>query len=635
MKKFTVLPLGISLLLITTATWSALGTTNIQTPTTSDDPITTQTITKAYHFSTPTIKQTNDYITIHLQETNAFLTISGNPILPYHTQTFEFPFGTQIKDITYNISSIKEIQLPKIITPAPKPVSHPSKTPSTQEINTELYNSNHPYPTTWYSYRLGGGLNRNHIHTTFLTLQINPVRYLPQTNTIQYIDDITIHITLETPIKPFTTADEYDLLIITYTPYAPLLKRLVTHKNSHNIQTKLVTLNEIQDGTYFSPEGRDIQEHIKYFIKNAIEQWGITYVLLVGNYKKIPVRYTHLETAKGQLYEELEFISDLYYSDIYDSDGNFSSWDTDDDGIYGEWPDSFQKEDIVDLYPDVYIGRLACMFRFEVKANVDKIITYEENAYDSEWFNTIIVGGGDTFDKSWEGGTDYNEGEEANQQALNFMDGFTPIKIWASLGNLKTATLIEEIEQGAGFLYLVGHGNPRNWATHENGDYENWTEGILNRDIIKLSNKGMYPILMVGGCHNSQFDVTPLNLLKNLTHAWIFSTWVPECWSWVFLANPRGGTIGSMGSTGYGGVTIGDHNGNDIPDCVEGADGWFETQFFRIYNQEHIDMLGATYAQTISDYVDNFPVDTDRYDSKIVQTHVLFGDPSLKIGGYA
>jgi len=228
------------------------------------------------------------------------------------------------------------------------------------------------------------------------------------------------------------------------------------------------------------------------------------------------------------------------------------------------------------------------------------------------------------------------------------MTGFNPVRIYASLGNLKTATIHDEISNGAGFLYFVGHGNPKNWATHENGDYVNWTEGFTNKDMMELSHKEKYPIVMVGGCHNSEFDVTPLNIIKGLLEEGLhyFSTdpndfgsywtsnWVPECWSWVFVKKNRGGAIASIGSTGYGGVSIGDHNDNGIPDCIEGLDGWFETQFFRLYNEENIDILGETYGQTVTDYVNNFPVYSDRYDCKIVETHVLFGDPSLKIGGY-
>jgi len=101
------------------------------------------------------------------------------------------------------------------------------------------------------------------------------------------------------------------------------------------------------------------------------------------------------------------------------------------------------------------------MLKSEVQTMVDKIINYENMGADPSWFNRMILVGGDTFDKSWEGGTDYNEGEEANKKAIEYMTGFDPVKIWASLGNLETETIISEINKGSGFLYFVGHGSPR------------------------------------------------------------------------------------------------------------------------------------------------------------------------------
>ncbi|HDM67083.1 MAG TPA: hypothetical protein ENG62_01690, partial [Thermoplasmatales archaeon] len=427
------------------------------------------------------------------------------------------------------------------------------------------------------------------------------------------------------------------------------LKPLVEHKNSYGVKTILVNLSDIYEDRYFQVDGRDKQEEIKLFIKNAHEEWGIKYVLLVGNFWRIPVRYSHLETDTGGKYEELSFVSDLYYADLYNSDGSFSSWDTDGDGIYAEWPypEYSGIEDHVDMTPDVYVGRLACTSTTEVETMVDKIITYETSTYGKPWFNRFVTVAGDTFDKEWEDGTDYNEGEVACGKAIEYMSDFTAIKLWASLHNLTTENIIEEISKGCGFAYFVGHGNPRSWATHENGDYMNWTEGLYNRDMLRFSNKDKYPVLMVGGCHNSEIDVTPLNFIKGLLReglhyfstdpddfgSYWFYNWVPECWSWFFVKVKNGGAIASIGSTGYGGVNIGDHNSNGIPDCIEGADGWFETHFFKLY-MDGVNILGETFGETIRDYVQLFPVYEDRYDAKIVQTHILLGDPSLRIGGY-
>ena len=642
-KKILISILLIQMLVLT----SSIHAAHTKTPENQWGKKESKTIQIHQQFSTPLVQESNEFVTLQFEETNSFLTSTGKPVLPVSVHTIEFPLGTHIASLDCTFSSVESFSLSKKITPSSKPVISYQHQPNIQpEMDSRVYGTDALFPENWYSYRLSGGLNKDRVDTTFLTVQFNPVRYNPVKDIVQFVHSVTLTVTYEELPEHCQSLDEYELLIISHNRYAPLLERLVDHKNDMGIHTKLVALKDIYDGEYFEVQGRDEQETIKYFIKDAKETWGISYVMLVGNFKTMPTRYAQLQTDAGGMYEELEYPCDLYYADIYDAAGNFSSWDTDGDQRYGEWVAAM--EDTVDLVPDVYVGRLACMFGFEVRTMVDKIIDYELNTYNSDWFNTMLVCGGDTFDKSWEGGTDFNEGEEANEKALEYMTGFSPVRLYASLGNLQTARIHDEITAGAGFLYFVGHGNPKNWATHENGDYINWTEGFTNKDIMKLMHTGRYPIVMVGGCHNSQFDVTPLNFIKGLMEegldyfssdpenfgSYWMKNWVPETWSWVFVKKSNGGAIASMGSTGYGGVDIGDHNSNGIPDCIEGLDGWFETQFFKIYHEDSIDILGETYGQTVTEYVNTFPVYTDRYDCKIVQTHVLLGDPSLKIGGY-
>ncbi len=371
--------------------------------------------------------------------------------------------------------------------------------------------------------------------------------------------------------------------------------------------------------------------------------------MLVGDFRKIPTRDVCIETDTGGLYQELDFPSDLYFADLYDGTGNFSSWDTNGNGKYGEWPfpEGHAMVDAMDFVPDVHVARLACLSKAEVRTQVSKIILYETMTANASWFSRMVVAGGDTFDKAMEGGTDYNEGEVTTQAALDVMDSFTPIKIWASLGNLTTANIQSQIDQGAGFLYLCGHGSPKNWGTHNNGDYKNWTEGMHNSEIRELTNRNKCPVLMVGGCHNSEIDVAPINLIKGiLTEGRDYFTITADhlggyflynyalwTWSWVFVKDSTG-AIASIGSSGYGCVDIGDHDHDNIPDCTERYDGWLEIEFFRLYSQNHLTVLGQTYGADITEYAHNFPVLTNRYDAKVVATHVLLGDPSLLIGGY-
>jgi hypothetical protein len=180
-----------------------------------------------------------------------------------------------------------------------------------------------------------------------------------------------------------------------------------------------------------------------------------------------------------------------------------------------------------------------------------------------------------------------------------------------------------------------------------NGDYTNWTGKFQNKDMYQLKNKNMYPITIVGGCHNSEVDTTPMNFIRGvlkegskywkvndtfLGEIYLYNWW-PQCWGWAFVSAPNA-AIASLGSIGYGCVSIGDSDHNGIPDCIEGYDGWLETQFFKLYHDDHVSVLGQTYDQTVTNYVHTFPVDTNRYDAKVLETHMLFGDPSLQIGGY-
>ena len=71
----------------------------------------------------------------------------------------------------------------------------------------------------------------------------------------------------------------YDLIVITPEKFVKYLIPLVEHKNSHDIKTKLVTLEDIYIQEFWN--GRDDAEKIKYFIKDAMENWNIKYVLLI------------------------------------------------------------------------------------------------------------------------------------------------------------------------------------------------------------------------------------------------------------------------------------------------------------------------------------------------------------------
>ena len=429
------------------------------------------------------------------------------------------------------------------------------------------------------------------------------------------------------------TADEstYDLLIITPSKFTRALHPLVEHKNRVGVQTTMVTLGQIyQEMT----EGRDKPEKIKYFIKDAVEEWGIKYVMLVGNFRSMPVRYCYNDEP-WEGFPEPNFISELYYADIYDSEGNFSSWDTNDNGIFGEWKGESAQDYNIDLYPDVFVGRLACRNRLEVRIMVNKIITYETTTYGEEWFNRIVAIAGDTYpDGQYPFPTPEYEGEENALIAIEYMPDFEPTTLFTSDETLSGPDdVIDAITQGCGFLFFDGHANPGSWSTHKPNSSE-WVSGLSLQTMSQLRNGYKLPVCIVGGCHNLQFDVALTNFLKGFKEAWYHGIWYPECWGWKLTRKISGGSIATIGCSGLG-MT------KEDKESQEGASDFLDPQFFYECGMNGTDVLGEAWGNTITNYLHQYPINWSTpagwdyaIDAKTVQQWILLGDPSLKIGGY-
>ncbi len=358
-------------------------------------------------FSEPKILE-KEFTTITIDETNSnTISMDGKPLLPAQTKVYRFPMGVKINDVQVEVSSVHYQTLTKKVEPAPiaRAYSMPNlweQHSLSDETNNGEYQFTGYYPNTWMDYKVRVGLDENNERTTYVITKSYPVRYSHEENKVMYADDISITVDYEQS-QTFTAAeDSYDLLIISAPAYLDELEDLVTHKENRGIRTKLVSTKDIDTN------GRDLAEQIKYYIKNGIEQWDITYVLLVGGHRsflgfnnprlQIPLRFINLNDGG-----EPGYVSDLYYSDIYAYNNDtglyeFASWDTDNDERYGEWKYGYEKEDEVDLYPDVHLGRLACRTEKEAEIMVSKIITYENNDYsEQDWFNKMTVISGDDF----------------------------------------------------------------------------------------------------------------------------------------------------------------------------------------------------------------------------------------------
>jgi len=360
-------------------------------------------------FNQPVITEKNEYISVDMIQTSTYLMQAGQPMVPKSINHLELPFGVTNVFVEVIPHNIVEHQISKEIVPAPVPIplsinpitnnafsSKPSKDMSVYEVNEF-------FPADWYSYSVGCGLNENMERVTHLSISTYPIRYNPVQEIIQTPESVTIKISYDKlDSDVFTANSEYDLVVIGPSEFSSELQRLITHKNNIGVNSFFKSTEDI----YSEFSGVDKPEQIKYFIKDAIESSGITYVLLVGGLKSelrgkakdtmnygskdwhLPVRYSNLRTS------EPGYITDLYYSDIYKVGGEFDDWDSNNDGVFAKWG---MNSDRLDFYPDVALGRLACRTIDEVITVVNKIITYEETKADPAWFEKIIGITGDGF----------------------------------------------------------------------------------------------------------------------------------------------------------------------------------------------------------------------------------------------
>lgn len=603
-------------------------------------------IEKSFTFSFPEIVPYENNYVIRVAETDLNRMDPGNPVLPVNLSVFELEFGSQIIDVNYihtspwiyTLPSNLVFGLPPGIDSGIIPISKPYTT-------TNDYEESDFYPDDWVSYQTGGGLSNN-LHKTLLSFRVYPVRYQEATRQLQFIQQIQVNISYKEPENPLLpNYSSYDLLIIAPPEFIRYLQPLVDHKIDHGVNTRLASLNEVYEKMYW--QGRDNAEKIKYYIKSSVENWGVKYVLLVGGIKgqstewNLPARYSHVVPPEEQEYPEASFVSDLYFADIYDGSGEFSSWDSNGDNLFAEWSGTFKDD--MDVYPDVYLGRLPCRNVAEVKIMVDKIINYEKSpSKDKQWFKNLLLVGGDSYVEE----AQINEGELICDEASLKMPGFTPVEVYATQNDINGQTVNNAMNQGSGFAYFCGHGSDVSWNTHFfPANDTNWCSGYTIIDMIFLKNKYKLPVTIVGGCHNGQFDIS---IMKSITKGldkkglkyflpssrfW-YDGWAPNCWAWWLTRKLGGGAIATIANTGLGTHGEGDVDNNSVADYLEVLDGWMELRFLELYGEYNNDILGENHGQTITEYLNRFIGNEAKMDVKMVQQWELFGDPSLKIGGY-
>ena len=644
MKKYVIIFLT---LLLVVSSFQAFGT---QKNTKEEYNIFTSDVS----FSQHSFESKEQYISIDYQGTNDYISEPGHPKLPIYSKVIQIPGKATHITVNCELLEIHQESVSQKILPEPQTV-YPETSGQLEQKpvyveDSMIYSSASYYPEKLYDYAIRCGLDSQGEQTTFVYVEIHPVQYNPVNNQLKLYANANINVDYELPSNPQQSfaQDTFDLVIISPQKFVDALQDFVTHKNNMGLSTTIKTTESIVS----EYQGRDEPEQIKYFIKEAKEEWDTSYILLFGGLKSylyakdkdgqnygvnawhVPVRYAHI--IEG---DEKSTISDLYYSDLYryneeTEEWEFEDWDSNEDDVIAKWGSFSTDKDELDLVPDIYVGRLPCRNIYELNIVTDKIINYESSSPDDKpWFNKIIGISGKNF-ALWK---DQPDGEFLVDRAIENMSDYIDdvVRVYAS-NNLtgqgpipNPEDIIEEFSKGAGFVDFEGHGNPVVWDTIEaDGEYDNhdWVGGIRIPNFLKFSNGEKLPIVMVGGCHNGLFNVSMLRIIFTRSNDPPFY-WTtiptPLCFCWAMVIKPGGGAIASIGATGLGPASGGD------PVTLQGE---IDNAFFYVIGQDHVNTLGAAHSGAVTKYVtENGMNRREAFTTTITQ---LFGDPSLRLGGY-
>ncbi|MCD4721027.1 MAG: PKD domain-containing protein [Desulfobacula sp.] len=420
------------------------------------------------------------------------------------------------------------------------------------------------------------------------------------------------------------------------------------YREESGVSTRVFTLSDL--GAY---AGVDEPERIKRLIYDQVKNYGVQYVMIVGDTGVFPIRYQYFGySSAGDTHwawnEDSDiwyahasygfFPCDAYYSNLWDNEDPtraFDNWDVDGDGFYGEkYYDNFRETDHNTIHPDVALGRLPCKNPDEFSRYMLKVMAYETSTgVEGTDKNALFIGG------------EFSGSQDAKREIGAFMDSFYDIaylmgehgSTWDFTddgsvinGVDPRATIIDYVNDNyPQFINYAGHGEPQSL----------WEPGFYQADVSMLTNS-LRPAIVVapGSCSTARYALSDSGTTQR-TSPVAFKV-DNDSMAEAFLTDYTDGGV----------IYIGSLISNQPPGH------YFDKRFFRAV-ESGISTAGSCYLQAVEDFIDHYSLDTanrstwetvsDWPDGDIggrwdwfyparfhhVYKVQLFGDPSLNING--
>ncbi len=317
---------------------------------------------------------------------------------------------------------------------------------------------------------------------------------------------------------PSMEGSEVSYLIVTNEEMAPVFEELAAWKTRKGVPAVVRTVEWIEQNYR---AGADKAESIRNFIQEAYAKWGVEWVLLGGDTDVIPARYGYVTFYTG------EFIpTDMYYSCL---DGN---WNADGDSLWGEaFHSAYDRGDKVDLYSEVYVGRMPVSSYHEAEVLVNKVMDYAEPV-ESPSKGKFLILGEVIFPAIYNPGDPiFLDGADLGEFIYDqYLEGDPDIVTDRQYENcdpypgsicLTRSSALDSMNAGTNHILHLGHGYAYNMSVG-NGS-------ILNVDADNLTNGNRTFSMYLMNCTNAAFDM--------------------QCLAEYFLLNEEGGAYAVTGSS--------------------------------------------------------------------------------------
>jgi hypothetical protein len=490
----------------------------------------------------------------------------GSPELPVKYLHYIIPPNMKVTNIRVTSRNLSQIPGNRYIFPT-QPIVPLDSIPPWVPPDTIIYNSDSPFPNKLIEVINSGVFDGARL----VTIAVHPLQYRPQSRRLYIANNISFEFELapasiptRANIRGLNGQKVYDNALksivendadipLYYQP--PILIPEESQEEEAPAQYIIITTNELIDG--FSPfaewltdkgvpasvirlsyilqtyPGRDEAEKMRNFIINAYNNCGTIWVLLGGDDGVVPIRYGWADTLNESPSQTNTIIpSDLYFSDL---NGN---WDVDEDGRWGE-----PYHDAIDIYPEVFVGRVLTRSPEEVNNWVNKILQYEQYGGNdlSKFAQTTWI-----YDSSASSRSLY----PYPSTRMKFPEYFEH----TNLNRAEANVAVDRLNDGNGLYQIYCHGTftfpyftnaflPRfiggPWYIH---GFWSGSPSVENDGLNRLQNSEQYYIIYSVSCDNAAYDnELPGYIPNDTTIADAFTDTYSGAGAVAFLGNTRMG----------------------------------------------------------------------------------------------